>query len=185
MSSLQHPLVVAADRLAEAAHRRVNQLQPYTGLPYIAHPREVAALVAQFIATPEVIAGALVHDCIADTDETEASITGALGNEVAHYATELTEQYEHGWTRSRKATSEAARLSSISRNGKSIKCADVTVNVRSIVERSPGFARVYVPEKRLILPSLLGAHPELYRLAAEAVESAERKLAQLPKKPRP
>lgn len=179
MSVFAHSLVVAADSFAAAAHARVGQLQPYTGLQYIEHPREVARLLSLYVSLPEAIAGALVHDCIADTHETRERIAHALGNEVAQYADELAEKYQPGWSRKQKVASEIERLSGISATGKGIKCVDIAVNVQTIVQRAPDFAKVYVPEKRLILSSLLGADAPLYNLASQAIEAASQALASL------
>ncbi|MFK4705865.1 (p)ppGpp synthase/HD superfamily hydrolase [Roseateles asaccharophilus] len=186
MSIFDHPLVLAADRLADEAHARAGQLMPYTGLPYIEHPREVAVVMAEHLPFPDAVAGALVHDCVADTDETRESIARALGDEVGLYAHELAEVYLPGWSRQQKVASEVERLRRICDISKGIKCADVIVNVRTIVQRAPDFARIYVPEKRQILPSLLGAHAHLYRAAYEAVDAAMLELSKIAaKRPRP
>jgi (p)ppGpp synthase/HD superfamily hydrolase len=56
------------DQIAEDAHR--GQFRKFTGLPYIEHPRAVAAR----LETDEDKAVALLHDTLEDTDLTAAKL---------------------------------------------------------------------------------------------------------------
>src|SRR4051812_22501753 len=63
---LKHPLAVLADRIATEAHE--GQLRKWCAVPYVTHPRRVAALVAGLDGTNEVdVAAALLHDVVEDT----------------------------------------------------------------------------------------------------------------------
>jgi (p)ppGpp synthase/HD superfamily hydrolase len=183
---LEHELVRAADEFATAAHAAVGQLQKYTGLPYCEHTRAVAHLVALFIDRPECVAAAHLHDVIEDPKVPKAELERRFGSVTAELVDEVSSKATPAMgNRAARAASEAKRIASISSDGKSIKCADVTVNMRSIVGQDPRFASVYVPEKRLLLPSLTGAHPELLTLAHRAIEAAEAALRAPRFRPRP
>jgi (p)ppGpp synthase/HD superfamily hydrolase len=103
--------------------------------PYIIHPTEVAALVAEAGADDVTIAAALLHDVVEDTLGTEEDIRAAFGPEVAKIVMELTDdkrlpaaERKHLQLETTRAKSYAARL---------IKIADKTSNVRSITTNPP------------------------------------------------
>lgn len=177
---LEHPLVVDADHYATAAHASIGQLEPYTGKPYSEHTRAVARVVAAFIEKPEVVAAAHLHDTIEDPRVPKSVLVARFGAVVAELVDEVSSKAtaEMG-NRAARVASEVCRIAGISSDAKSIKCGDVTVTMSTIVARAPKFARAYVPEKRALLPSLKGAHPELLALASEAVYQAERDLLAL------
>lgn len=54
-----------------------------TGIPYILHPLEVAAIVGSMTTDQEIIAAAVLHDTIEDTDITIDIIQEAFGSRVA------------------------------------------------------------------------------------------------------
>ena len=187
MHVLEHPLVVDADRFATAAHAAIGQLEKFTGLPYSEHTRAVARLVATCINRHEVVAAAHLHDVIEDPKVPKLVLVDRFGVVVGDMVDEVSRKAtpEMG-NRAARVAFEVKRIAGISSDGKSIKCSDVTVNVSCIVERDPKFARVYVPEKRVLMTSLVGAHPELYALAEEAVSRAELDLRGLfGRRPRP
>ena len=184
-SVLEHPLVRAADEFATAAHASIGQLQAFTGFPYSAHTRAVARLVARFTSDPEVVAAGHLHDTIEDPKVAREVLASLFGEVVAHLVDEVSSKAPRTLpNRAARAAFEAARLATISSNGKLLKCCDVTVNMERIVERDVRFARVYVPEKRLLLPSLTGAPQEALRMAHEAVMAAEASLSSAVATPR-
>jgi (p)ppGpp synthase/HD superfamily hydrolase len=177
---LEHPLVVDADHYATAAHAAIGQLEPYTGKPYCEHTRAVARVVAAFIDSPEVLAAAHLHDTIEDPKVTKAELVVRFGPVVAGLVDEVSSKAtpEMG-NRAARVASEVHRIAGISSDAKSIKCGDVAVMMSTIVARNPHFARTYVPEKRALLASLQGAHPQLLTLAVETVYQAEHDLRAL------
>jgi len=177
---LEHPLVVAADDYASTAHDSIGQLEPYTGKPYSAHTRAVARVVATYVDSPEVVAAAHLHDIIEDTGESKAELLARFGPVVAGLVDEVSSKAtpEMG-NRATRVAWEIRRIAGISANAKGIKCGDVVVTMSTIVARAPHFARTYIPEKRALLESLRGAHPQLLDLATEAVCQAERELRAL------
>lgn len=187
LTILKHPLVVRADAFASAAHAAIGQLQPYTGLPYFAHTRAVARLLAQYVDDPELAAAGHLHDTIEDPKVPKAVLVAEFGLDVANLVDEVSKRpMPDARSRRERAELEAQRLAGVSARGKTLKCADVDTNISSIVERAPDFARIYVPEKRLLLPSLAGAHPELLARLEVTISTAEQQLQRhFARRPRP
>ena len=54
-----------------------------TETPYIVHPMEVAAIVATMTNNADVLAGAVLHDVVEDTEYTAQDIRAEFGDKVA------------------------------------------------------------------------------------------------------
>jgi (p)ppGpp synthase/HD superfamily hydrolase len=76
-----------------AAKKHLGQTRKYTGEPYIVHPVAVAERVRASGGTPNMIAAALLHDVLEDTDATVDEIESITNREVAMLVIELTDQY--------------------------------------------------------------------------------------------
>ena len=83
------PIITAAKMLAGEAHK--GQTRKYSGLPYIIHPIEVATIVEEAGGTDDMIAAALLHDVIEDTDFTYEDIAEKVSPEVADLVQGMTE----------------------------------------------------------------------------------------------
>ncbi|PIR85299.1 phosphohydrolase [Candidatus Kaiserbacteria bacterium CG10_big_fil_rev_8_21_14_0_10_45_20] len=73
-------LIDKAARISAIAHR--NQVRKQEDVPYIMHPVAVALSLAQHNFSDEVVAAALVHDVLEDTDFPESELRAQLGDEV-------------------------------------------------------------------------------------------------------
>jgi (p)ppGpp synthase/HD superfamily hydrolase len=164
----QIPIVRVAARLAEYAHR--DQRRKYTFEPYIMHPMEVATMVAPF-ASYEMIAAALLHDTIEDTDLPHELIADATSELVLQYVMELSDVStpEDGNRAARKAK-DREHTAGISGHAQTIKLADLISNTQSIVARDPKFAAVYMVEKRELLPVLRRGSRPLFDKAQGLVD---------------
>ncbi len=60
-----------------------GQLRKGTEIPYILHPLEAAAIVGTMTTDDEIIAGAVLHDVVEDTDTTVEQIRELFGDRVA------------------------------------------------------------------------------------------------------
>lgn len=150
-----------------AAHAAVGQRRKYTGEPYHLHPFEVADTVAGTeYCTEEMIVAALLHDVVEDTQVTLDLIARRFGTVVAAYVEQLTDvsKPEDGNRAARKAI-DLAHTAKASPQAKTIKLADLISNSRSIVERDPEFAKVYLAEKRALLEVLKEGDAVLYQIA--------------------
>lgn len=150
-----------------AAHAAVGQRRKYTGEPYHLHPFEVADTVAGTeYCTEEMIIAALLHDVVEDTQVSLDVIARQFGLVVAAYVEQLTDvsKPEDGNRAARKAI-DLAHTAKASPQAKTIKLADLISNSRSIIERDPEFAKVYLAEKRALLEVLKEGDPVLYQVA--------------------
>jgi len=161
-------LIEKAVEFATAKH--AGQKRKYTEEPYIEHPLAVAGLVKSVGARDEVIAAAILHDTIEDTETTVNELIAAFGMEVAKMVVELTDKFIPGMgygNRAERKAKECARLATISAEAQTIKVADLIDNTKSIVERDPGFARIYLKEKAAVLAVMTKADPVLLAKAKE------------------
>lgn len=153
--------------------KHAGQVRKYTGEPYWKHPEEVAMLVAAFSDSEAMYIAALLHDTIEDTDTTKEEIQEIFGSEVAELVDELTNKFKDKsiGNRAKRKALEADRISKISRNAKTIKLADLISNSRSIVERDPDFAKVYMEEKKAVLEGLQDGDPTLCAMANSIIRA--------------
>lgn len=163
---MSHDIVTQALIFATKAHGA--QVRKYTGEPYITHTIEVMMIVRNHGGSDAMQAAALLHDVLEDTPVNYATLYQEFG-EVARIVMELTEPDWQGNRKTRKQF-ECNRLATISPDAQTIKYADLLSNTKSIIERDPDFAKVYLAEKRAILAVMDKGNPELYRLAMEACE---------------
>jgi (p)ppGpp synthase/HD superfamily hydrolase len=143
-------MINLARTFASRAHK--GQVRKYTGEPYIEHPLEVAKIVRMHNGSKEMVAAALLHDVVEDTDVTLDEVRQEFGDAVANLVDDLTDvsKPEDGNRAFRKAmdrdhTAQASAAAMV------IKAADLISNTKSIVEHDPSFARVYLKEKRALL----------------------------------
>lgn len=172
-------VVEKARKFAEQAHEGARRR--YTGEPFLSHPLEVARLVATVTDDPEVVAAALLHDVVEDTDVGLDEIRDEFGARVATLVSELTDisRPEDG-NRARRKAIDLEHTAGASPAAKTIKLADLILNVTSIVQHDPRFSKIYVPEKRRLLGVLSEGDPVLYaqardllsRLSQRGVEKA-------------
>ncbi|MDA8139781.1 MAG: HD domain-containing protein [Desulfobacteraceae bacterium] len=164
-----HNLVNRARQFAAIAHQ--GQLRKYTEAPYIEHPEAVAAIVASVTADPCIIAAALLHDVVEDTPIQLDDIDRIFGHRVMELVEQVTDVSRPS-DGNRKARKDLDRLhlAKADPDGQTIKLADLIDNIGSIVSHDPGFARVYMAEKRELLAVLTAGHPTLLARATAIVD---------------
>ena len=162
-----------AKAFATRAHEKVGQRRKCTGEPYIVHPAEVVELVRSVPHTEAMIVAAWLHDTVEDTGVTLSEIQHVFGAEVASLVEMVTDvsTLADGNRAVRKAI-DRNHLAKASAAGKTIKLADLISNSRSILERDPKFAVVYLAEKRLLLEVLKEGDSTLWHQAHAIVNSA-------------
>jgi (p)ppGpp synthase/HD superfamily hydrolase len=150
---------------ATRAHR--GQLRKYTDQPYIVHPIEVERLVTLAHGSMAMRAAALLHDVIEDTEVTSSELLAFLhrvpdvspqeARLIHRFVIDLTDVYTKAnfpeLNRRQRKTLEAERLGEIDEAAKLIKFCDMYDNTRTI-SQDPGFAKVYLREKQMILDSM-------------------------------
>lgn len=163
-------LVRMAQLFAQAAHGATGQVRRYTGEPYIEHPAEVVALLKRAGVTDDaMLAAAWLHDVVEDTKIHGLEIVRVFGGPVGLLVQEMTDvtTLEDGNRATRKRV-ECLRWVSAFSQAKTIKCADLISNTRSIREHDPKFWPVYRAEALALLEVLRDcSHPALWRQLEE------------------
>ena len=163
-------IVSKAMVFATAAHAAVGQKRKYTGEPYIVHPIEVADIVINVGGSNAMIAAALLHDVLEDTDVTFDLLVDEFGSEVAELVLWLTDvsKPEDGNRSTRKAI-DRQHIASAPAEAQTVKVADLISNTQSIVAYDPDFAKTYLKEKRLLLDVLTKADGRLLTIARQQI----------------
>lgn len=79
-----------------ATEKHEGQFRKGTNIPYILHPMEAAAVVGTMTTDDEIIAGAVLHDVVEDTDTTVEQVSELFGGRVAELvASESENKREH------------------------------------------------------------------------------------------
>jgi (p)ppGpp synthase/HD superfamily hydrolase len=162
-----------------AKRARGAQVRKYTGEPYWNHPMAVAATVAKVMPSNEhAIAAAWLHDVLEDTAVTASLMRAAFGARVTDLVLEVTDVSRPGdGNRARRTEIDRHHLFSASREGKTIKLADLMDNTASITAHDPDFAIEYLREKRLTMPMLIGGHEHLWRRVMRQLDTLDRRAA--------
>lgn len=143
-----------------AAQAHKGQKRKYTEEPYINHPVRVALILEEFgYNDPDIIRAALTHDVVEDTEVTRTLLRSTIGTEAYGLVMEVTNPdslVDGPSYASRKARTLARRIhvAEASDRGQFIKVADVHDNTRELLMHDKRFAKVYIPEKILLLDVL-------------------------------
>lgn len=178
IDGMADPIIERAAAFAYAAHQAADQRRRYTNDLYFVHCHAVAFLVAECeSATPDMIAAAYLHDTVEDTNIREADIQFMFNKTVAMYVMWLTDisRPEDGNRVVRKEI-DRQHTAHAPREVHTIKLADMIDNTRSIVNYDTNFAKVYIPEKKLLLPVLWDGDTHLTAMANTIVAEAEKTL---------
>lgn len=159
-------LEIRAKEFATLAHGRINQRRKFTGEPYINHPAAVAEIVRSVPHTDEMLAAAWLHDTVEDCGIDMDEIHRVFGPQVTELVECLTDvsRIKDGNRATRRAI-DRAHTAKASPAAKTIKLADLIDNTHNIVALDPNFAKVYLPEKRLLLAVLKEGDPTLWAQA--------------------
>ncbi|MGN6275014.1 MAG: HD domain-containing protein [Solirubrobacterales bacterium] len=130
------PLVRAALEKARVAH--AGQVRNGSGgMPYVEHPVRVAALLDEHGYRQEVLAAALLHDVVEDSDTTLEELRKEFGDEVAGFVGALTDDESIDSYRERKAE-HRERVAAADDEAMAIYAADKLTNsstLRATYER--------------------------------------------------
>ena len=165
------PLINKAKMLAGKAHE--GQFRKYSGMPYIVHPIEVATIIQTVEHSDEMIAAALLHDVVEDTEYSFEDIAKEVSPEVAKLVEGLTDvsKPQDGNRKVRKAL-DKDHLAKQNAEVQTIKLADVISNSQDIKANDPSFAKVYIEEMKALLEVLDKGDKTLYAKAKEIVYSS-------------
>lgn len=157
------------EEFARYAHR--GQKRKYSDQDYITHPIEVASRVQDLYDNMNMVAAALLHDVLEDTDVTHSELRAWLHEEfrpkkaeaILSLVVELTDVYtKHNFpflNRKQRKMLEADRLAEASIEARRIKLIDIEHNSESIVKEDPSFAKVFLKEKEYLLEKMWNNNP--------------------------
>ena len=106
------------------------------GFPYIIHPMEAAAIVATITADPEILAAAILHDVVEDTDRTVEDLRAEFGDRIAELVASESEDpmahlsEEASWHARKQAAID--RLANAPHDAKIVAMGDKLSNMRAI-----------------------------------------------------
>ena len=106
------------------------------GYPYIVHPMEAVEIVATMTGDQELLAAAMLHDTVEDTDVTVEQIRAEFGERVASIVAEESDEMPEGiseedsWHGRKQAAMD--RLSRASLDAKIVALGDKLSNMRAI-----------------------------------------------------
>ncbi len=155
--------------VAFAAHKHRDQRRKdKEASPYINHPIELAHVLWDEgeVRDPLVIAAALLHDTLEDTETSWQELRGEFGEEIADIVLEVTDTK---WIRKElRKRLQVAKAKHSSEQARLVKLADKICNVRDLGTRAPaGWSleriRQYYDWAREVVDRLRGTHAELER----------------------
>ena len=129
------------DRAVEYAREKHKDQKRKDGSPYVIHPLAVAEIVAELGLDEEAILGALLHDCIEDTDASFDEIARLFGRTCAELVEGVTKLTRANFTSSEQAQMENLRkmFMAMSKDIRVvlIKISDRLHNMRTMQYQSP------------------------------------------------
>ena len=160
-------LALLLKALSFAAHKHRDQRRKDAeASPYINHPIALAQVLTGEggVSDIEVLAAALLHDTIEDTDTTGEELEREFGSRIASMVAEVTDDTALPKAdRKRLQIEHAAQLSD---GAKLVKLADKICNLRDVAERPPAKwdlqrRQEYFEWAKQVIDGLRGTHPKL------------------------
>jgi|APDOM4702015248_1054824.scaffolds.fasta_scaffold16508_2 guanosine-3',5'-bis(diphosphate) 3'-pyrophosphohydrolase len=166
-------LILKAAQFAAHKHR-YQKRKDKNETPYINHPLEVARVLNEEggVTDPGILAAALLHDTIEDTQTTYVELRGQFGKRIADIVAEVTDTKSLG-KRTRKSL-QVAKAGRASVAAQQVKIADKVSNLRDILASPPAdwtlerkqqyfdWAKLVVDEVRDANPALTKRFDKLY-----------------------
>jgi len=155
---------------AFAAHKHRNQRRKDADAsPYINHPIALANVLANEadVLDATVLAAALLHDTIEDTDTTHEEIEAAFGPAIASVVAEVTD--DTSLPKAQRKQQQIEHAAHISASARLVKLADKICNLRDIATAPPaGWSldrkREYFDWARQVVDQMRGTHAALEAL---------------------
>lgn len=173
-------ILAQVQHFADQAHG--EQQRKFEEGRYIVHPTRVMEICNRYTQDVTILAAALLHDVLEDTDTDAAAIhqflLGLLAPAEAARTLQLVEELTDRYTkaayprlnrRERKAK-ETGRLAACSADAQTIKYADILDNCITIITLTNDFAPRYLEECRQLLQAMHKGDKELRQTAIDAVE---------------
>lgn len=137
-SSTVSDLDLVIKALAFAAHKHRDQRRKdASGSPYINHPIDLAHVLSREggVTDPHVIAAALLHDTIEDTETTPDEIRRAFGREICEIVLEVTD--DESLPAAERKRLQIEKSGQASEKARLVKLADKICNLRDMLANPP------------------------------------------------
>lgn len=121
-------MIDRAVKFAECAHQ--GTYRKGTVIPYILHPLETSVIASMMTDDEEILAAALLHDTIEDTEVTYEELKREFGKRVADLVAAESEDKSRTWIERKGHTLE--RLKTADMEEKILTLADKLSNIRSL-----------------------------------------------------
>jgi (p)ppGpp synthase/HD superfamily hydrolase len=165
-----------ARQFAIDAHTSIDHRRKYTNEPYHIHPARVAKIVSNVTSDKDMIAAAWLHDVLEDVapknpEFNEEAILRLFGKRTLRLVLEVTDvaKPEDGNREQRKLINRE-HLANASKDGKTIKLADLIDNTIDISKNDPDFYRIFKKEIMLDLPYLSEGNSVLFERLTKLLE---------------
>ncbi len=165
-------LIISALEFAAKKHRDQRR-KDHAASPYINHPITLVNILVTeaFIHNPDVLASALLHDTIEDTDTTADEIALHFGKKIASIVLEVTD--DTTLTRDERKARQIERAHTLSPEAHLVKLADKIANLRDLCKSPPIH---WSQERKLdycdwakkVVNNIPSPHPVLHKLFIEA-----------------
>ena len=133
---MTHTLILKAAHFAAQKHR-TQRRKDEDASPYINHPISVALAVAQIggVDDPEILAAALLHDTIEDTETTPEELEDQFGRQVCKYVLEVTD--DKTLPKDERKQRQIEHAKKLSKGAALIKLGDKISNVTDVTNNPP------------------------------------------------
>jgi len=153
--------------LAFAAERHSKQRRKDADAsPYINHPIALAQVLCNEggIEDAEVLAAAVLHDTIEDTETTADELAAAFGHRIAGIVVEVTD--DKTLDKQVRKERQVEHAASLSPQAKLVKLADKICNLRDVASTPPVTwplerRQAYFDWAKRVIDGLRGVHPRL------------------------
>lgn len=142
--------------------------------PYINHPLEVAWLLSEVgkIRDQDILAAALLHDTIEDTEMTMDFLTSEFNFKIASYVAEVTD--DKSLSHDERKAAQIQKSPNLTYGARLIKIADKIANVRALTPEYPlGWdserKNHYVRWAQKVIEKIRNTHPALEALFDKTV----------------
>jgi (p)ppGpp synthase/HD superfamily hydrolase len=175
-------IALLAQGFGMCAHR--NQRRKFEDAQYMVHPIRVAHIAHEYTDDANMIAAAMMHDVLEDTDVTAEEMRRVFGDAITDLVLEVTDisRPEDGVRKVRK-DKDREHLAKSSPGGATIKLADLIDNAIGIAANDKGFAPVYLREAEALLPVLKHGDNRLWERARVTLQEAREMLEQFQVRP--
>ena len=166
------PLILKALEFAALKHRDQRRKDALAS-PYINHPIALANVLTQEggVSDPAVLAAALLHDTVEDTQTTSSELREYFGEKIAGIVEEVTD--DKNLPKAERKRLQIEHAAHLSREAKLVKLADKICNVRDVANHPPAKwdltrRREYFEWAKAVVDRMRGTHAELERRFDEA-----------------